>query len=87
MDIGEAIQDIFDGDLEDYDGVPQDAEVWFERARVRKGLIDKYLWNEEKSLYFDYDTVKEEQSVYDTVTAFWAMWAGCASQEQAEKMT
>ncbi|CAM0135919.1 alpha,alpha-trehalase nth1 [Umbelopsis sp. WA50703] len=87
IDIGETIQNVLDGILEDYDGVKQDAEVWFERARQRKDRINKYLWNEEKSLYFDYDTVKEEQSTYDTVTAYWAMWAGCASQAQAEKMT
>lgn len=87
MDIGETIRDVLDGNLEAYDGVRQESEVWFERARQRKERIDKYLWNDEKSLYFDYDTVKEEQSTYDTVTAFWAMWAGCASQEQAERMT
>ena len=45
------------------------------------------MWNEERSLYYDYDTVKEEQIKYESVTAFWAMWAGCASREQAEKMT
>lgn len=38
-------------------------------------------------MYFDYDTVKEKQINYETVTTFWAMWANCASQEQAEKMT
>jgi len=87
IDIGETIRDIFNGEFTDYDGVKQDPDVWFERAAERKVRIDKYLWNEEESLYFDYDTVKEEQSTYDTVTAYWAMWAGCASADQAEKLT
>lgn len=86
MDIAETIRDVLDGDLQDYDGVRQEADVWFERAKQRQERINKYLWNEEKSLYFDYDTVKEEQSTYDTVTAYWAMWAGCATQQQAENM-
>lgn len=87
IDIAYAIRNILDGDLLDSDGVPQEAAVWEERARLRKERIDKYLWNEEHSLYYDYDTVKEEQTTYESVTAFWTMWAGCASDEQAKKMT
>lgn len=87
VDIAYAIRNILDGDLLDSDGVPQEADVWEERARLRKERIDKYLWNEEHSLYYDYDTVKEEQTTYESVTAFWTMWAGCASHDQAKKMT
>jgi alpha,alpha-trehalase len=61
----------------------QTSAEWFERAEWRKGIIDKYLWNESKHLYFDYDTVQETQILYESVTAFWALWAGCASEEQA----
>ncbi|KAI8393429.1 trehalase-domain-containing protein [Radiomyces spectabilis] len=87
-DIAQAIQAIFgDGALVDHKGEPQYADVWLQRANDRQQRIDQYLWNEERCLYFDYDTVKEEQITYESVTAFWAMWAGCASQEQAEKMT
>uniref|UniRef100_D8QIA1 Trehalase n=2 Tax=Schizophyllum commune (strain H4-8 / FGSC 9210) TaxID=578458 RepID=D8QIA1_SCHCM len=64
----------------------QNSEEWFQRAEFRKAQIDKYLWNESKSLYFDYDTVTEQQSLYETVTAFWALWAGCASEEQGWKL-
>jgi alpha,alpha-trehalase len=49
-------------------------------------MIDKYLWNDSKNLYFDYDTVLEKQSLYESVTAFWALWAGCASDEQCWKL-
>ncbi|RUP43230.1 trehalase-domain-containing protein [Jimgerdemannia flammicorona] len=86
IDIAETIRDIFDGAFEDHTGRVNEPEEWLEKAEIRKKAIDKYLWNEEKSLYFDYDTAKQEQSVYDTVTAYWALWAGCASQEQAEKL-
>ncbi|KAJ7024752.1 alpha,alpha-trehalase-neutral trehalase [Mycena alexandri] len=61
----------------------QTSQEWFVRAEWRRGIIDKYLWNESKNLYFDYDTEKETQILYESVTAFWALWAGCASEEQA----
>ena len=64
----------------------QTSEEWFARAEWRKGIIDKYCWNESKALYFDYDTVQEKQSLYESVTAFWTLWAGCASEEQCWKL-
>ncbi|EGN98809.1 glycoside hydrolase family 37 protein [Serpula lacrymans var. lacrymans S7.3] len=67
-------------------GRAQTSDEWFERAEHRKAMIDKYLWNESKSLYFDYDTVQEKQSLYESVTAFWALWAGCASEEQGWRL-
>lgn len=86
MDIADAIRDHLDDDLEDFNGVKQNAEDWLERAKQRRERINTYLWNEEKSLYYDYDTVKEEQTTYESVTAFWALWAGCASDHQAQEM-
>ncbi|KIK55157.1 glycoside hydrolase family 37 protein [Collybiopsis luxurians FD-317 M1] len=65
---------------------PQRSDEWFERAEFRKQMIDKYLWNESKSLYFDYDTVKEQEILYESVTSLWSLWAGCASEEQAWKL-
>jgi alpha,alpha-trehalase len=64
----------------------QTSEEWFQRAEFRQEVIDKYLWNENKSLYFDYDTVQEKQSLYESVTAFWTLWAGCASDDQCWKL-
>ncbi|KAF8577794.1 glycoside hydrolase family 37 protein [Ramaria rubella] len=64
----------------------QTSEEWFRRAELRKERIDKYLWNDAKNLYFDYDTVQEKQILYESVTAFWALWAGCASEEQGWKL-
>ncbi|KAI7907751.1 trehalase-domain-containing protein [Cokeromyces recurvatus] len=85
-DIADMITDYLNDDLVDYHGVKQDADIWRERARLRLERMNTYLWNEEKGMYFDYDTVKGKQSDYETVTTFWTMWAKCASQEQVEKM-
>ncbi|CAG8483956.1 10168_t:CDS:2 [Diversispora eburnea] len=86
IDIGEIIQEIFNNHFVSNDGTIVTSEIWFERAALRKERIDKYLWNEEKCLYYDYNTVTCQQSVYESATAFWALWAGCASYEQAEKL-
>lgn len=86
MDIADTIRDYLDDDMEDFDGVKQNPADWLERAKQRRERIDKYLWNEKECLYFDYDTVKEEQATYKSVTSFWALWAGCASEDQATSM-
>ncbi|PCH42090.1 glycoside hydrolase family 37 protein [Wolfiporia cocos MD-104 SS10] len=109
VDIGTAIREVFDDELELEEDFPlapfppsveayanphresskarpQTSAIWFERAEFRKNIIDKYCWNESKSLYFDYDTAQEKQILYESVTAFWTLWAGCASEEQCWKL-
>ncbi|KAF6842303.1 neutral trehalase [Colletotrichum musicola] len=60
--------------------------IWDRRAKRRKLAIDKYLWNEQAGMYFDYDTAKKEQCAYESCTTFWALWAGVASPKQAADM-
>ncbi|KAI9247726.1 neutral trehalase [Sporodiniella umbellata] len=86
-DIAEMIEHDLEGHLTNFGGETQEASVWKERAHKRKERMDRYLWNEEAGMYYDYDTVTEKQTNYESVTTFWAMWAKCASQEQAERMT
>jgi len=57
--------------------------IWDRRAKKRRLLMDKYMWNEAKGMYFDYDTVKKEQTTYESATTFWPMWAGVATPRQA----
>ncbi|CAO3622528.1 unnamed protein product [Mucor fragilis] len=85
-DLADCIRDYLDDDLEDFDGVKQTAEEWSDRASKRRERIDKYLWNEKENLYFDYDTVKEEMTTYESATAYWMMWAGAASEDQAQRL-
>jgi alpha,alpha-trehalase len=48
--------------------------------------MDTYLWDEEKGMYFDYDTVKQERTNYESATTLWAMWAGLVTPRQASAM-
>ncbi|KAF9155101.1 alpha,alpha-trehalase nth1 [Linnemannia schmuckeri] len=62
------------------------SEQWFERARIRQERLNRYCWNEERGMYFDYDTRLETMCTYESVTTFYAMWAGCADRDKAERM-
>ncbi|KAI7906734.1 neutral trehalase [Cokeromyces recurvatus] len=95
MDIADAIDTYFDGELSYFTETLANGQSiitrhhskeWREKAKSRKEKIDKYLWNEEKGLYFDYDTVLEKQTNYESVTTLWTMWAKCASKEQAKRL-
>lgn len=57
--------------------------VWDRRAKRRKAAIDQYMWDEEKGMYFDYDTVEKYRTGYESATTFWAMWAGVSTPRQA----
>ncbi len=65
-------------------GRKADASKWKEKAAKRHALIDKYLWNKETGLYFDYDFTTQTRSTYKYATTFYPLWAGLASQEQAQ---
>ncbi|KAK8233526.1 neutral trehalase [Phyllosticta capitalensis] len=57
--------------------------TWDRRAKRRKALMDKYMWNEEEGMYFDYNTVEKKQTGYESATTFWPMWSGVATPRQA----
>lgn len=57
---------------------------WNRRADERKANIQKYLWDAQRGLFFDYDFEKQKRSGYEFVTAFYPLWAGLATPEQAD---
>jgi alpha,alpha-trehalase len=60
--------------------VPQ----WKQQAEARRRAINKYLWNADKGMFFDYDFTTSEQSTYVYATIFYPLWAGLATTEQAK---
>jgi alpha,alpha-trehalase len=63
-------------------GKPAEAAKWNAAAAARKAAIDKYLWNADKGMYFDYDYEKGEQSSYDYISTLYPLWAGVANPVQ-----
>jgi len=64
-------------------GRKEESEKWRRRAEERKANIQKYLWDSERGLFYDYDFEKQVRSTYDYVTTFYPLWAGVATPEQA----
>jgi alpha,alpha-trehalase len=92
VDISWAIRNVFNDELQitsPWRSPGQTADyvetsiTWDRRAQARKERIDKFLWNEEKGMYFDYNTVIGQRSDYECATTFYALWSGLASPEQA----
>lgn len=61
-------------------------EEWELKALFRKEKIDELCWNEEKSMYFDYDFVNKKQFPFEAATTFFPLWAGLCNEHQAEKL-
>ena len=64
-------------------GRPKDAAIWKDRAAARGKNIQKYLWDAEQGMFFDYDLHHKERSTYIYITTFYPLWAGAATKEQA----
>ncbi len=65
-------------------GHSDDASLWSKRAENRKRLITQYLWNPQLGLFYDYDFTMNRMSSYKYATAFYPLWAGLATKEQAQ---
>jgi alpha,alpha-trehalase len=85
-DLAEIVQSEFGGTLTLDNGKASQSSDWKRRAIKRKRLIDQYLWNTQRGMYFDYDVKDDRQIDYVSATTFYPMWAKAASKEQAEKL-
>ncbi|ODV75125.1 alpha,alpha-trehalase [Cyberlindnera jadinii NRRL Y-1542] len=86
VDIAHLIKTYFNDKFSSRNNIVESSHEWEERAKLRRERIDKYLWNEEKGMYFDYNVKLRLQTNYESATTFWALWAGCSSKEQATRL-
>ena len=59
-----------------------EAEKWNLEAEKRKSLINKYLWN--KDSFMDYNFVEKRAGKVFSAASFYPLWAGIADKEQAK---
>jgi len=64
-------------------GQPRKARIWALRAEKRAKAINRWMWDENAGLYFDYNFKRRCRSGYPFLTAFYPLWAGIASPAQA----
>ena len=84
-DFAEIIASEFEGNFT-YHHQKYTSASWNEKATQRKQLVDTYLWDEEKGMYFDYNIKLASNSDFISATTFMPLWAKMASKEQAEKL-
>jgi len=63
-----------------------EAKTWDERAEKRREAVDRYLWDEQAGLYFDYNFQARARRRYQFATTFYPLWTGLASPAQAKKV-
>ncbi len=85
-DIAKTIESEFGDALKLEDGTIEKSGEWYKRAEKRKELINKYLWDKEHGMFFDYDLVNKRRKVYVTPVAFYPLWSGIATKEQANSI-
>ena len=64
-------------------GKPAEARQWAQHAQARRQAINKYLWDPQHGLFFDYNFRQGSRSTYHYITTFYPLWAGLATREQA----
>jgi alpha,alpha-trehalase len=64
-------------------GRKEDVAKWEQAARTRKERIDRYLWDAQRGMFFDYNLDTKSSSGYNYITTFYPLWAGVATDEQA----
>jgi len=67
-------------------GRPKDASLWIARANERRDKVNRLLWDEKDGLYYDYNFSEKRLRRYPFATAFYPLWAGIASPEQARRV-
>lgn len=67
-------------------GRSTEARTWDKRARERRSLVNRFLWNPDRGLYVDYHVPTRSQSAYVFATTFFPLWGGIASRSQAARL-
>ena len=65
-------------------GKTAEAQQWTQQAESRGKAMNQYFWSPERGLFMDYDFQTGTRSSYLYATAFYPLWAGVATPEQAE---
>lgn len=67
-------------------GRVREARVWTNRSAERRQRINRFMWDEQDGLYYDYNFARKEVRRYPFVTTFYPLWAGVADKGQAARI-
>jgi len=63
-----------------------ESSFWYSAANKRAKRMHKYMWNEDKKQYFDFNYITKEQSYFESASNYSPLWAGIVNLETAQTM-
>ncbi len=67
-------------------GKEAEESSWLQKAKNRKEVVDKLMWNNLKGMYFDYNYIEGKKSSVWSLAAYYALWSGLADKQKAQKL-
>jgi len=67
-------------------GNDSESRQWINAYLKRKELINRYMWDNDTGLYYDYNFTQKQRSNYRFVTSFYPRWAGIPDKTQAKRL-
>jgi alpha,alpha-trehalase len=65
---------------------PGEARIWHYASEERKINVTTLMWHKQKNFFFDYNYHEKKRSDVWSLAAYYALWAGLATDEQAAKL-
>ncbi|MDY3561099.1 alpha,alpha-trehalase [Gemmata sp. JC673] len=65
-------------------GAATEADYWHRAAEERAATMNELMWDEGQGFFFDFDWKAERRSPCASLAGFYPLWAGFATQRQAE---
>lgn len=85
-DIANILETEFGGTLERGSDTPLVSADWRDRAEYRRERMNATLWDEAAGSFFDYNFASNKPWNYVSPTCLYPLWAGLATQAQADRM-
>jgi len=81
MDFGYLTETYLNNSFENFE-----SSFWYSAANKRAKRMHKYMWNEDKKQYFDFNYITKEQSYFESASNYSPLWAGIVNLETAQTM-
>lgn len=60
------------------------AAAWEQTAKQRAKVMNDLMWDKSRGLFYDYNYTKQKRGNVSSLAAYYPLWAGMASEEQAK---
>lgn len=67
-------------------GNTREAVKWEHAAKLRAITMHELMWDESRSLFYDFNYVKKKKGTVSSLASYYPMWAGMVTDKQAKKL-